>query len=415
MPEPVILHCDLDHYFASVSLLSHPELAGKPVAVCGDPEKRHGIVLAKNPMAKKFGVTTGETVNEAMRKCPYLNILAPDYPLYMEYSERVRGIYTRYTGHIESFGIDECWLDITPFKQTPGIGETTAHAIQQAVSGETGLSVSIGVSWNKIFAKLGSDMHKPSGITIINRENYRTSVWSLPVDDLMFVGRATKRKLFAVGITTIGELANAPVDFLRSLFGKNGITLHEFANGSDLSPVKQVDHETDMKGIGNSMTTVADLTNHEEVKEALYIIAEMVSRRMVRHHVCGRVVSIFLRDNRLSSLTRQKKLNRGVFVSGELAEEAMKLYYQHWDISSRPIRAIGIRVSGLAPLHQFRQLSFFDDLSAIKREDMEFAKERIREKYGYDCIQRALLLRHTVREKNPAEQHIVHPVSYFGG
>lgn len=415
MPEPVILHCDLDHYFASVSLLSHPELVGKPVAVCGDPERRHGIVLAKNPPAKKYGITTGETVNEALRKCPYLHILPPDYPLYMEYSEKVRGIYTRYTGHIESFGIDECWLDITPCTPAPQIGEKTACAIQKAVAAETGLTVSIGVSWNKIFAKLGSDMKKPNGITVVSRENYRRNVWSLPVSDLMFVGRATKRKLFNVGITTIGELANAPVTFLRSIFGKNGITLHDFANGFDLSPVKEMEHETAMKGIGNSMTTVSDLKSHEEVKEAFYIIAEMVSRRMVRHQVCGRVVCIFLRDNRLSSITRQKKLNHGVFVSGELAEEAMKLYFQHWDIGAHPIRAIGIRVSGLSPLRHFRQLSFFDDIAQLKNEDLEFAKEKIREKYGYDSIQRALLLKHTVREKNPAEQHIVHPISYFGG
>jgi DNA polymerase-4 len=413
--DPVILHCDLDHYFASVSCLGRQDLAGKPVAVCGDPERRHGIVLAKNPAAKKYGVITGETVNEALRKCPSLVMLPPDYPMYMEYSEKVRGIYMRYTGHIEPFGIDECWLDITPARLTPDFGEEKAYEIKDLVKKETGLTVSIGVSWNKIFSKLGSDLHKPDGVTVITRENYRTSVWSLPVSDLMFVGRATKRKLFNIGITTIGELANCPLTLLHSLFGKNGLVLHEFSNGTDLSPVKPLEYDGDIKGIGNSMTTVADLTTHEEVKEAFYIIAEMVSRRMVRHGVSGRVVCIFLRDNRLNSITRQKKLPFPIFASGEMAVEAMKLYHQNWEIDKSPIRAIGIRMSSLSPVRLSRQLSFFDDIREIKNETLEFTKERIREKFGYDSIQRALLLKHSVKEKNPAEQHIVHPISYFGG
>ncbi len=413
MKDNVILHCDLDHYFVSVSCLSRPELKGKPVAVCGDPERRRGIVLSKNPLAKKCGVITGETVFEALRKCPSLNILAPEYPLYLEYSQRVRDIYSQYTGHIEPFGIDECWLDVTPFFSAPDFGEKTANEIRLLVRRKTGLTVSVGVSWNKIYSKIGSDMKKPDSVTVITRENYRTNVWSLPVGDLMFVGRATKKKLFNIGITTIGELARAPVSLLSSIFGRNGLTLHDFANGSDLSPVKTLGADSDIKGIGNSMTTVSDLTTGEQVKEAFYIIAEMVSSRMIRHGICGRVVCVFLRDNRFWSITRQKKLPRPVFTSGELMREAMNLYRSNWDIKKNPIRAIGIRLSGLSSVSHNRQLSFFDDIQVVKNEALEFAKEKIRQKYGYGSIQRAILLKHTVKEKNPAEQHIVYPVSYF--
>jgi DNA polymerase-4 len=321
--DKTILHCDLDYFFANVALLDRPELRALPVAVCGDPSRRHGIILAKNPAAKKYGIKTGETINDAVRKCPFLNLLPTQYPKYIEYSERVRKIYERYTGHIESFGIDECWLDITRFKTKLNYGIETALDIQAAVHHETGLTLSVGVSWNKIFAKLGSDINKPEGIADITRENYREVAWRLPVSDLLMVGRATKAKLNKVGITTIGELAQAPTVLLKSLLGKNGLLLHTFANGLDDSPVRPMEYNFDMKGIGNSMTTVRDLVTDDDVKQAFYVIAEMVAQRMVRHNVCGRVVSIYLRDKNLEYITRQNKLRYAIFDSSHMVDVAM--------------------------------------------------------------------------------------------
>lgn len=335
--DQVILHCDLDYFFANVALLDRPELRALPVAVCGDPTKRHGIILAKNPPAKKYGIKTGETINDAMRKCPYLNLLPTQYPKYIEYSERVRKIYERYTGHIESFGIDECWLDITRYRNLPDYGTKTAYEIKEAVKLETGLTLSVGVSWNKIFAKLGSDMNKPDGIADITRNNYRDTAWQLPVADLLMVGRATRLKLFKVGITTIGELAQAPIPLLKSLMGKNGIMLHIFANGLDVSPVRPMEYDFDMKGIGNSMTTIRDLVTNDDVKQAFYVIAEMVAQRMVRHGVCGRVISIYLRDKNLEYITRQNKIRYPIFDSGQMVDISMSLFYSNWDIQQRPI------------------------------------------------------------------------------
>jgi DNA polymerase-4 len=408
-----ILHCDLDYYFAQVSLLDRPELRALPVAVCGDPARRHGIILAKNPPAKKYGVKTGETINEAIRKCPYLNLLPAEYPKYIEYSDRVRKIYDNFTGHIESFGIDECWLDITRWSPGPDYGVKIALDIKKAIREDTGLTVSVGISWNKIFAKLGSDLNKPDGISDITRENYKDIAWRLPVSDLLMVGRATKAKLNKVGITTIGELAMAPAPLLKSLLGKNGLLLQTFALGMDDSPVRPLEFEFGMKGIGNSMTTVRDLVTDEDVKHAFYVIAEMVAQRMVRHRVCGRVLSIYLRDKDLEWITRQQKIKYPFFDSNHMVDIAMRLYYANWNIQQHPIRSLGIRMTDLEPITQAVQLSLLDDGRQIKRESLEMAKEKIRTKYGYDAIQRAVLLRTTVKERNPEEQHVVHPLGWF--
>lgn len=408
----IILHCDLNSFFVSASLLSRPELARLPVAVCGDAAKRHGIILAKNQLAKRTGIKTGQPLWKARALCPELMTILPEYPLYMELSATVTDIYKRYTGYIEPFGIDECWLDVTPFSRREGFGQRVAHDIRRAVKKETGLTLSVGVSWNKIFAKLGSDYRKPDAVTVIDRTNYRSIAWPLPVSDLLYVGRATNKKLDTVGIRTIGDLASAPALFLKSLLGKNGVTLHAFANGADLSPVRSVEHGYAVKGIGNSMTTRRDLENDIEVKQAFLILSEMVAWRARKKRLQGSLVGIYLRDNKLAHITRQVSLSRPTFVADDLVHHAMALYKANWDAQKRPIRSIGIRISRLSPIDKYTQLCFFDR-RRIEMQNLEFAKDDIVRRFGKGAITRASLLQTCVDERNPKEQHVVHPLSYF--
>ena len=408
----VILHCDLNSFFASASCLSRPELKNVPVAVCGDVKKRHGIILAKNQLAKRAGVKTAQALWEAKSACPDLVMIPPEYPLYMELSETVTRIYERYTGKIEPFGIDECWLDITPTRSDKDYGLGIAHDIRRTIRAETGLTVSVGVSWNKIFAKLGSDYRKPDAVTAISRENYQEIAWPLPCSDLLYVGRATKKKLNRVGINTIGDIATCPEPFIKSMLGKNGLTLHAFANGNDMSPVQSVDHTYGVKGIGNSMTTKHDLTSDVEVKQAFLILCEMVAYRARKKKLQGNVVCIYLRDKDLAHITRQISLARPTFIADEMVERAMALYKANWDAGQRPIRSIGVRITKLSPIGKYTQLSFLDP-KHIYLQNLEFTKDDIVHRFSKQAITRACLLNTKVAESNPKEQHVVHPLSFF--
>lgn len=279
--ERVILHSDCNSFYASVECLHRPEIRDKPVAVGGEPEHRHGMILTKNLIAKKYGVKTGEPLWKAKQKCPELIIINPDYKLYMRFSEMARKIYLDYTDRVEPFGIDECWLDVTGSTGLFGNGEKIAQEIRGRIKYELGITVSVGVSFNKVFAKLGSDYKKPDAVTVIAKENYKNIVWPLPVEDLLYVGPATKRKLNSYGINTIGKLANMPQNYLHSYFGKWGDMLHDFSNGIDYSPVAEYNHIREVKSIGNSTTTIRDLVNNEDVKMVLFVLAGSVGRRMV--------------------------------------------------------------------------------------------------------------------------------------
>ena len=410
--DSIILHCDLNSFFASASCLSRPELNGRPVAVCGDAANRHGIILAKNQEAKRMGVKTAQTIWQALLLCPDLVTLPPEYPLYMTMSDTVKNIYERYTGRIEPFGIDECWLDVTPYAYSDGFGERIAHDIRRTVKRETGLTVSVGVSWNKIFAKLGSDYKKPDAVTVIERRNYQQIAWPLPVKDLLYVGRATRLKLEAAGINTIGDLANTPLPFLRSYLGKNGVTLHAFAAGQDLSPVKSVDHPCGIKGIGNSMTTKYDLKTDTEVRQAFLLLSEMVARRARKKMLQGRTVAIFLRAYDLSHMTRQTVLPHATFISDEIARHAMMLYKSNWDARVRPIRAVGVRIQNLTPIDRNVQLCFFD-MRRLHMQSLEFTKDDLQDRFGTGAVIRASLLNTAVGSRHPKEMHDVHPLSYF--
>ena len=274
MRERCILHSDLNNFYASVECLRRPELKDKPIAVCGSFEDRHGVVLAKNMPAKAMGVKTGEVFWQARKKCPELVSVPADFPAYVAVSRRVREIYARYTDRIEPFGIDECWLDVTESGFLFGSGREIADRIREEVKREIGVTVSVGVSWNKIFAKLASDMKKPDAVTEITRRNFRETAWRLPVSDLLYVGKATAKKLSYMGISTIGDLARADEDALTRELGKWGKVLQIYACGDDDSPVAAEDSRREIKSVGNSLTSYRDLTTEEDVRMLLLMLSE---------------------------------------------------------------------------------------------------------------------------------------------
>ncbi len=408
------MHVDINNCYASIECLHHPELRGKPVAVGGDQEQRHGIILAKNYEAKAYGIKTGEALWQAKQKCPRLIIVKPNYALYLRFSRLAREIYADYTDQIEPFGLDEVWADVTGSMHLYGSGEEIANKIRQRIKYELGITVSVGVSYNKIFAKLGSDMKKPDAVTVITAGNFKDKVWPLPAAELLYVGRATQRKLYDKGIVTIGELAKTDSELLHSWFGKWGLILHTFANGWDTSPVTRMGEEAIIKSIGNSTTTPRDLTCELDAKIIYYMLAESVAERLRDHGFLCRGVQISLRDNELFSFERQLKLTKPTCLSSELCEAALKLLKDNyrWE---RPLRSIGIRACNLIPASTPVQLTLLEDeAQRIRREQLERAVDDIRRRFGHYSIGRAVnALDDTLGRINPKGDHIIHPVGYF--
>ena len=411
-----ILHCDINAFYASVEVQRHPELRGKPVAVCGSQEERHGIVLTANYVAKPRGVKTGMAIWQAKEVCPDLVILPPDMAEYIRISRYAREIYEDYTDQVEPFGLDESWLDVTGSVGLYGSPMTIAKEISGRIKKELGITASIGVANNKVTAKLGSDYKKPDAITRIEADNYKEIVYPLPVEDLLYVGPATSRKLRSVGISTIGRLAECPVEFLERRLGKMGVILHMFANGRDVSPVQRTDHIPNIKSVGNSATTLRDLVNEADVQLMMLLLAESVCTRMRELASRCTVVEISVRDTELRSYCRQKKLPRPSCSSQELAQVGLDLFQKHYTWR-RPIRSIGLRGAGLVEAQYTLQLSMFaEDQRRDKWERIDAAGARLRQRYGYMSVRRAVL------DSDPLLGHInvkdgrtVHPVGYFGG
>ena len=412
--ERIILHSDCNSFYASVECLHHPEIREKPVAVGGDIEQRHGIILAKNQLAKQFHVSTGEAIWQAKQKCPELIVLPPNFPLYLRFSRLARDIYLDYSNRVEPFGLDEAWLDITSSENQKDKGERTAHEIRKRIREELGITVSIGVSYNKIFAKLGSDYRKPDAVTMITKENYRQIAWPLPVSDLLYVGPATKRKLNGFGVHTIGELAQTPVEILRSKFGKIGDILWCFSNGLDSSPVADFQNQPVVKSIGNSTTAPRDLERDEDVKMILYVLADSVARRLREQGLKGRTIHISVRDNSLFSFTRQKSLLSYTNLTGEIAGETLSLFREHYQWK-RPVRSIGISVSDLEAGTICSQTGLFcDEVKREKMERLDNAVDRLKARFGTFAIQPAVLLKdRKLSGFDPKNDHIIHPVGYF--
>ena len=411
-----ILHCDMNCFYASVEMQRHPELRNTPLAVCGSQEERHGIVLTANYIAKPYGVKTGMAIWQAKQRCPDLVTLPPDMDEYIRISRFAREIYEDYTDQVEPFGLDECWLDVTGSVGLYGSPMSIAREISNRIKFELGITASIGVADNKITSKLGSDYKKPDAITQISESNYKEIVYPLPVEDLLYVGPATSKKLRSIGISTIGRLAECPEDVLQRRLGKMGLVLSTFARGLDISPVQRTDHIPNIKSVGNSATTPRDLENEEDVKLMLILLAESVCARMRELVSRCTVVEIYIRDTELNSFCRQRKLTAPSCSSQELVEVGFDLFRKHYSWH-RPIRSIGLRGAGLVEAENTLQLSMFaEDQRRDKWEQIDAAVDNLRQRYGYISIRRAILDSNPLLGHiNVKDGHTIHPVGFFGG
>ena len=409
--ERVILHIDCNKFYASVECLHRPEIRNLPVAVGGDDKSRHGIILTKNEIAAKYDLKVGEPLWSAFKKCPNLVVVPPNFPLYMRFSKEVHKILSDYTDTIEAFGIDESWVDVSKTAHLYGGGENLAHLIRKRVKSELGITVSIGVSFNKIFAKLGSDYKKPDAVTVISKENFKEIVWPLPANDLLYVGPATYKKLQSHYRYTIGDLANTEMELLQKWFGKIGIMLHSYANGYDMTPVYKESQLPDVKSIGNSTTTPRDLITNDDVKSVLFVLAESVCRRLREQGFRCKVVKFHARNNKLVTESFQKKLKFETDITREIADEAYSLFLNNYNFEN-PIRSIGIAVSEFSSAQIPMQYDFFTDTEKkAKLERIDKTVDWLKNRYGNYAIQRGNLLKTTdISEFNPHDDHLIHPV-----
>lgn len=406
-----ILHSDCNGFYASVECLYHPEVRHKPVAVGGDQDKRHGIILAKNEIAKKYHIKTGEAIWQAREKCPDLVVIRPHFERYMRFSKMCRRIYADYTDRIEPFGLDEAWLDVTANNKS---GEEIAQEIRQRIKSELGITVSIGVSFNKIFAKLGSDYKKPDAVTVIRRSDFKEIVWPLPAGDLLYVGRSTQRRLKALGVYTIGELANFPLPLLRANFGKWGDILYTFSNGLDNAPVMHMDDSAAIKSIGNSTTTPRDLVCDRDVEIIFTVLCDSVCRRLREHGAMAREVAISVRDNTLQSFTRQTKLIIETDITSEVLKAVMGLFRANYSWE-KPIRSLGVKVGELSPASSPYQLTLLCNEEQRERLScLDRSLDGLKRRFGSFCVRPASLMADTgLSSFSPKEEHVIHPVGYF--
>ena len=403
MGQRVIFHCDLNCFFASVELLDKPALWDVPVAVCGDPKSRHGIILAKHEPAKKRGVQPAETVWRAKKKWPVLVLLPPHHELYEVYSRRVNEIYGRFTDLVEPFGIDESWLDVTgSLHLFGGDARALADRIRATVKAETGLTVSVGVSFNKVFAKLGSDLKKPDATTVIPPEGWRDIVWPLPVGDMLFAGRSTQRVLGQYGIETIGQLAACPEEMAEQLLGKMGGQLWRYANGLDNSPVRPGHQREPVKSVGNGTTFPTDLVRWEQIRQGLAPLCDSVATRLRRQRLYAGGVSVTLKGADFKTVSRQTRLDEPTHLMRDIWETAQELARQIWKAPT-PIRAMTVTALYVTEDGQaYRQLDLLGQASAKRserQEKLESAVDAIREKYGSGAIRFGQTQRHTEHEE----------------
>lgn len=391
----IILHSDLNNFFASCECALNPELRGHPVAVCGDVQARHGIVLAKNELAKKYGVKTAEPIWQAKQKCPCLVLVQANYENYMKYSHMAREIYSEYSDRVESFGEDEAWIDLTGsvFAKNLLDGAKVADEIRNRIFRELGLTASVGVSYNKIFAKLASDYRKPDATTVFTPEDYAGIVANLPASDMLYIGRSTSSTLAGIGVHTIGQLANLTEPFMKTMFGKNGITMLKNARGENTAPVSKNGEEEEIKSIGNSSTPPRDLENEEDVRAMCYMLAESVGARLRHHNLKCNTVQISIREADLKTHEHQVKLEFATNSTVTIANAAISLFRAVYDWHI-PIRSIGVRATNLERADTPVQLSIFDDgiSKRTKNGKIDNAVDAIRDRYGYSSVQRGILM-----------------------
>lgn len=387
-----ILHCDMNNFYASVECMLSPELKQYPVAVCGSVEERHGTVLAKNYKAKAFKVATGDAVWQAKQKCPDLVVVPPHYEEYLKYSKLAKAIYCDYTNQVEPYGMDKCWLDISGTKKLFGNPVDVANEIRERIKFELGLTISVGVSFNKIFAKLGSDYKKPDAVTVFEKETFREKIWGLPASDLLGVGRATTRVLNNYCIRTIGDLANSDYDFIKRILGKNGVSLWLYANGRDNSTVKDIKFVSPVKSIGHGITTVVDLSNEEEVWRVFLELTQGNGHKLRVHQKVAKAVAIYVRDNTLFSKQWQTQMQMVTQLPLVLAQYAFQLFKKRYDWRN-PIRSVTIQAINLFPQDMPQQIDLFCDYErAEKQEKLDGCVEKLCQRFGKRCIRNAVLL-----------------------
>ena len=410
MVDRCVLHIDMNNFFATVECRGREDLVGKPVAVGGDAEARHGIILAKNHEAKAYGIRTGESIVEAKNKCPRLVILPAHYDEYIKVSRAARKIYSDYTDLIESFGIDECWIDVTESEYLFGGGERIADEIRGRIKRELGVTVSVGVSFNKVFAKLGSDLKKPDATTVISRENFKNTVWSLPAEELLFVGRSTKRRLNTLGIFTIGDLANADGNMLLRFLGKNGMMLQSFALGRDNAPVLRNEASYPVKSVGNSTTAPRDIKTEREAQIVFAVLCESVAVRLRAEGKKCTTVRISVRSSDLSWYSKQCRVE-ATFSEREIYRAAVGLYRESF--KGGAVRSLGVCGADLCP-ERDEQMSIFDGetVGRARLEVLERTTDTIRSRFGKYAIRRGLMLEDVSLSRFcPYDEHTVHPIA----
>lgn len=401
--EPTILHCDCNSFYASVEAVLDPSLGQAPMAVCGDPESRHGIILAKNEAAKAAGVCTAETIWQARRKCPALRLVAPHRDAYVRFSRQINRIYQQYTDLVDPFGIDESFLDVTGSIHLFGDGPHIADELRARVRRETGLTISVGVSWNRAFAKLGSDYKKPDATTVITRENYRTLVWSLPVTDLLYVGRQAREKLRLLRVETIGDLAACDRDLLRQMLGKLGETISVYARGEDREPVRSFYDVQPAKSVGKGMTFAHDLVDPEEIRWQVMALCDNVGMRLRRQGMKYQTVQVLIRDPDFHNISRQETLDTPTDSTRILTARAMGLIERHWK-PGKPVRMITVTAAGLiARADVAEQLSLFGAAQAERRrrqETLDHTMDALRGRFGRQAVRYGRALAH---DRPPAD------------
>lgn len=392
--ERIILHCDMNNFYASVECMLNPSLKGHPVAVGGDAENRHGIILAKNYEAKKYGIQTGEALWQAKEKCKDLIIVPPNYEEYLKYSRLAHAIYEEYTDLIEPYGMDEVFLDISSSSRRFCYGEQVANALRERIKFELGLTISVGVSFCKVFAKLGSDLKKPDAVTVIPKDSFREQIWHLPASDMVGVGRATGKLLAGYGIRTIGDLANAYPDLIQKKLGKNGMLLLAFANGEDRSRVARQDYEPPMKSVGHGITTMQDLENNAEVWRIMLALTQDIGMKLRLYNKNAGGVAIFVRyieDKQIFGKQWQCQLPMRTHSAAIIAREAYGLFERNykWEY---PVRSVTVRAINLCSQEEPEQIGFFMNPQEVdRRERLETVIEEIRDRFGKYAIQPATL------------------------
>lgn len=383
--ERTILHIDMNAFFAAVECAEHPELSGKPIAVAGDKQKRSGIILTASYEARKYGVKTTMTIGEAQKRCPDLTLVPPHHYLYEEYSEKVMEILRSYSSKVEAFSIDEAWIDMTGSLSLYGSGKSIADMIRKRVKEELGLTASAGVSYCKIIAKLASDMKKPDATTVILKEDIKSKVWPLPVEDMMGIGKMTKEKMQNINIFTIGDLAKTDINLIRTIFGKWGFEMHRHANGIDNSEV--ITDYGDPKGVGRSTTLARDVTDKSEAEQIFLALSQSVSERLKSHEMEGCTIEVNIKTFDFRSSSKQRKLSFFTDNAKEIYVETLKLFEEHWD-GKTPLRLLGIRVTGLQK-RSIKQITLFSSILSEKNQKIEKVVSALREKYGAEKIGRA--------------------------